>query len=314
MKWLITSRPEDHLDDALNEQMLVKVDVQGQGDAVKAYINEKLSTFHSKRGYDNELLANMSCEINKRANNIFLWVALVFQELAKADYWDAMDIICSTPPGLDNLYNNLMKKIETKHGSSEKYCKNVLAATLLALRPLTLDELGVCAGLHKRVPAIGISEKCGSFLAIRDGTVYLIHQSAREYLEANYTARLQQDGLARGHTEIGQRLVQAMSNSLTKNMYNIQPGTLLKDIKPPQPDKLAPIRYSCEFWVDHLCASSSQTMQQGQSLLTDNGHVFSFLQTHLLHWLEGMILLDNFSAGVRSIQKLLSTVLVCPKS
>jgi hypothetical protein len=312
VKWLITSRPEVRLDKDLKDHALgtlAQIDVQGRGGAVQAYINHKLSTFRGTEGYDDERIKDMSREINKRANNIFLWVALVFRQLATEDPWNAMNVICSKPSDLVALYDNLMSNIEEERESTVQFCKNVLVATCLARRPLSLDELGVCAGLARGVPAAVIAGKCGSFLAIREDAVYLIHQSAREYLEANYKTRLQQGGPAQGHAEISQRSIHQMSAKLAANMYSLQPDTLSKDIKPPRPDPLASIRYSCEYWAEHLCAVDSQSLQDG-NLLSDNGEVFAFLQNHLLHWLESLSLAHNFSTGVRSIKKLLSAVQV----
>ncbi|KAL4928092.1 WD40 repeat domain-containing protein [Aspergillus undulatus] len=222
-----------------------------------------------------------------------------------------MELIRSKPRGLDKLYDDLMNKIEKEQESSVQFCKNVLVAACLAHRPLSLPEVGVCAGLPARVPAAVIAGKYGSFLVTRDDTVYPIHQSAREYLETNYAARPQQGGPAQGHAEFSQRAIHAMTAKLAANMYILQPATLSEDIKPPRPDPLASIRYSCEFWVDHLCAVDIQSMPDGNQL-GDSGGVFTFLQNHLLHWLESLSLVHNLSAGVRSIKKLLSAVQSSP--
>jgi hypothetical protein len=64
-------------------------------------------------------------------------------------------------------------------------------ATSLAYRLLSLSELAVLAGL---LPEIDnpqtIVKKCSSFLITKENKVYLIYQSAKDYLEANYMFRL----------------------------------------------------------------------------------------------------------------------------
>jgi len=220
-----------------------------------------------------------------------------------------MKTIRSKPSDLMALYDNLIGKIDQEQRSTIQYCKNVLIATCLARRPLSLDELGVCAGLGEGVPAKLIVERCGSFLSIRDEAVYPIHQSARQYLEDNYTSRLHESGPVRGHAEISQRSIHQMSAKLAANMYDLHPGTPSKDIKSPSQDQLASIGYSCEYWVEHLCALDSQSFQDGNQL-SDEGEVFTFLQDHLLHWLESLLLLKSFSTGIRSIKKLITTIQV----
>ncbi len=43
-----------------------------------------------------------------------------------------------------------------------------------------------------------------------------------------------------------------MSPVLKQNMYDLDYGFKPKDMNPPKRDPLAPIRYSCVFWVEHL--------------------------------------------------------------
>lgn len=312
VKWLVSSRPEARVHEDLknhNPGTLVEVDVQSQEGAVNAYINHKLSTLTGREGYNEELLDEIAGEIRQRANNTFLWVALVFQQLASEDPWNAVQVVQSKPPDLYRLYDDLMTKIENGTGATPQFCKNVLVATCLAHRPLSLPEIAVLAGLPPKAPPGQLVGKCGSFLAIRENVVYLIHQSAREYLEENYKSRLQQGGVAQGHAEFSNRSIEAMSSILTPNIYGLQPGSQSKDVGAYHQDPLAPIRYSCEFWVDHLCEVDGQGLQDGNQL-SDNGVTFAFFQNHFLHWIESLSLIHKLSAGILSIRKLLYTVQV----
>jgi hypothetical protein len=62
-----------------------------------------------------------------------------------------------------------------------------LSAATLAYRPLYLAELAIVSGLPAEISGdVGyvrdIVALCGSFLTVKDGIVYLIHQSAKDYL------------------------------------------------------------------------------------------------------------------------------------
>ncbi|KAL6910995.1 hypothetical protein GGI43DRAFT_33046 [Trichoderma evansii] len=298
VKWLVTSRPEVELNNPILAGALVELDAQSLEDPVNAYINHKLSALRNRRGYSEDILAKISSEIRQRAANIFLWVALVFKQLDGVHGWDAVETIEGIPAGLSELYDHMMIRIEKL--SDKQYCKDILVASSLAYRPLSLPELSVLAGLPTKVHLQTIIEECGSFLTINGGTAYLIHQSAKDYLTRNYNSKLRPGGVSQGHTDIYKRSIAAISK-LQKNIYSLPDfGFRPKDAQPPDPDPLAPMRYSCLFWADHLCDASKP-----RSELADDEVVWSFLKDHLLHWLESLSLLGRLPEGVRSIRKIL---------
>ena len=84
----------------------------------------------------------------------------------------------------------------------------------------------------------------------------------------------------------------------------------MKDVPVPVPDPLAAIKYSCEFWVDHLCKVDDQSLDHRKGL-SDDGAIFIFLREHFLHRLESLSLIHKLPNGVLSIKKLLYKVQVC---
>ncbi len=88
---------------------------------------------------------------------------------------------------------------------------------------------------------------CGSFLTIAKGTVNLIHQSAKDYLEKNYKFRIQLARPAQRYSEIVRRSTDTMSSMLKRKIYNLDLGFKPKNMTPPDPDPLALIRYSYLF-------------------------------------------------------------------
>ncbi|KAK4233014.1 hypothetical protein C8A03DRAFT_39311, partial [Achaetomium macrosporum] len=281
VKWLVSSRPTVELKTLDTANSLVELDAQKLEAPVNAYIAHKLSILETREGYDGRVLADVAEEVRQRAKNTFLWVALAFRVLDKVDRdlnpvhgMYAPGIIRKMPSGLAELYDHMMIRIEEGIERDPQYCKAVLAAATLALRPLTLSELAVLAGLPPAMPPRTIVKKCGSFLTVKDETVYLIHQSAKDYLVENYTSRLQPGGVAQGHADISRRSINEMSLILKQNIYDLDFGFKPKDISPPQPDPLARIRYSCVFWAHHLLNDDSPECKRE---LSDDGAVFKFL-------------------------------------
>ncbi|KAI1741442.1 WD40-repeat-containing domain protein [Xylaria scruposa] len=306
VKWLVSSRSEvltqqdiqqeiHQLESPNISRVQVKLDSERLEDPVSVYIEHKLSALKALRGYSDEVLTSISTEVRQRANNIFLWVALVFKELSHVRGWDAVKTIQRMPRDLPGLYGRIMDKIEGL--SDAPYCKNVLVAVSLAFRPLSFNELAAITHLPAGddVPQI-IAEECGSFLTITTETVSLIHQSAKDYLDENHKFRLQPGGVTQGHMDICERSIDAMTKALKKNIYGKDLDFKPNGMEVPNPDPLAHVRYACLFWVDHLSFSSH-----------DGNHynrIHSFLETHFLHWLEALSLTGNPYQCFRMVNKL----------
>ena len=69
-----------------------------------------------------------------------------------------------------------------------KLCKQVLAAVALVYRPIMLKELVTLVepleGITDDLELQEIISLCGSFLTLRERTVYFMHQSAKDFLLA----------------------------------------------------------------------------------------------------------------------------------
>jgi hypothetical protein len=88
--------------------------------------------------------------------------------------------------------------------------KRVLASTATAYRPLTLNELtslikmleNMSDNLESLREITGI---CGSFLIIREGTIYFVYQSAKDYLFTNVFDEIFPSGIGDAHYTIFSR-------------------------------------------------------------------------------------------------------------
>ncbi|KAK4031659.1 hypothetical protein C8A01DRAFT_41893, partial [Parachaetomium inaequale] len=312
VRWLLSSRPDVDLLAELKDldtnssgasKSLVELDTQRLAAPVNAYINHKLTILERRKGYNGSVLAEVSHEVRARAENTFLWVALAFKVLETVHGRYAVKRTREMPPGLSELYDHMMARIEEGQVVEPQDCKAVLVATFLAFRPLSISELSVLSDLPLDIAETAV-EMCGSFLTIAKGTVNLIHQSAKDYLEKNYKFRLQPAGPTQGHSEIVRRSTDAMSSVLRRNMYNLNLGFKPENMTPPDPDPLAQIRYSCLFWADHLCSLDNDNFWcLGEP--TDDGKVFDFLKQYFLRWLESLSLIGQLSSGLFSIRKIL---------
>ncbi|KAJ4297183.1 hypothetical protein N0V88_004101 [Collariella sp. IMI 366227] len=204
VKWLISSRPEvDVLADLKSDALetFIELDTQLLEAPVNIYIDYKLAILKQRKGYNDSVLAEVAYEIRQRAENTYLWVALAFKVLETVHGGYAIKRIREIPPGLSDLYDHMMTRIEEGQMIEPQDCKTVLAVMSLSFRPLSISELSVLTDLLFDVAETAI-EMCGSFLTITNGSVNLIHQSAKDYLEKNYESRLHPARTAQGHAEI----------------------------------------------------------------------------------------------------------------
>ena len=326
VRWLVSSRPEVDVLASLENPIggtPLELNDQSQEGPVGAYIEYKISALQPKDGYTPDILTELSNEIVQREEKIFLWVALVFKRLdeknrngQRVDGSYALEIIKDTPSGLSKLYDHMMERIEGELARDPQYCKQVLAATAFTRRPLSLLELGVLAGLPPSMVPQTIFRKCGSFLITKEETVTLIHKSAKDYLKESQSKY--RGGAFKAHEDIIIHSINSMSTLkrnpskeliLKRNIYNLAHwGIMSKDITPPDIDPLAPIQYSCMFWLDHLCDVIKENPESSIELYDI---VFKFLKQHFLHWLESFSLLHRLSDGIISIKSVLNVIQVC---
>ncbi|KAM7220964.1 NACHT domain containing protein, partial [Rhypophila decipiens] len=329
VKWIISSRNNITQNLKLNDcQSILSLELQENAEsvlqAIGAYITERTSRIESLQS-DASLYEHVCQVLHQKAEGTFLWVALVINELENVDSWDVREVVDDVPKGLDELYARMMEHISRLQRRDPEYCRHVLLAATLAYRPLQLLELGVVAGLPDAISSNAeyirkIVNKSGSFLTVRNQTVAFVHQSAKDYLVNKGASAIFPSGPAGGHRDIFQRSLGAMTRPygerilLRRDIYGLgHPGTLIDDVQVPNPDPLASIRYSCEFWADHLCFSNGENPECSRELM-DDGRVWKFLKEHFLHWLESLSLMKNRSNGVQSIRKLLNTAQVFTNS
>jgi hypothetical protein len=188
----------------------------------------------------------------------------------------------------------------------------------LVYRPITLEELVTLVEPLEDVAndselweIIGL---CGSFLALREQTVYFVHQSAKDFLLTEAVQDVFPAGLEAAHQAIFIRSLQIMSTTLRRNMYGLKAlGTPIDDVEMPEPDPLAALRYSCVYWIDHLCDSNPTASATYAECLRDRGVVDRFLRGKCLYWLESLSLCKSMSKGVVSIRELQMLVQVCSR-
>lgn len=138
--------------------------------------------------HEQELLLERLMQV---PNRTYLWVYLTLDFIEKEIYVDRAAITNATsslPKTIDKTYNRILSK---SHNPPE--ARDTLSIVTAATRPLTLDEMAMALALRGNHRSSDFSLRsnhfgdrlrhvCGLFVAIVDSKVYLLHQTAREFL------------------------------------------------------------------------------------------------------------------------------------
>ena len=250
-----------------------------------------------------------------KANGTFLWVSLVVKELKEVMSWEVLQVLDEVPTELKDVYRRMMEQIKRLQHQRPDFCRHVLSIVIAAYRPLHLQELHVLFGSHAQAQNVNqfttpIVKMCGSFLTIRDDNVYIIHQSAKDFLTKEASRDIFPRGVGDVHHSIFLKSLDILSRTLRRDIYGLHAlGSSIEQAKSPNPDPLAASRYSCVYWVDHLCDWNA-SITNDQFDLPDGSTLDSFLRKKYLYWLEALSLCRSIPKGLLAMAKLEALVQV----
>jgi hypothetical protein len=309
VKWIVSSRNWPSIEEQLERaghkvRLSLELNAESVSAAVGVFIQQKVSQLAQEKKYSKQIQDAVLERLTSSANDTFLWVALVCQDLqatAKRNVLKKLDLF---PPGLDALYERMMQQISKSDDA--KLCKQVLASIALVYRPVTLEEL---VALVEQLEDLADDSElreiigfCGSFLTLRDDTIYFIHQSAKDFLLAQAAEEIFPSGREDVHHTIFTRSLEVMYKTLQRDMYSLKAlGYHINDVKQPDSDPLAASRYSCVYWIDHLCNSNPNSSAIYVEDLQDKGVVYVFLREKYLYWLEALSPCKSMPKGVVSM-------------
>ena len=312
VKWIVSSRNWPDIEERLERaghkvRLCLELNAESISTAVSVYIQHKVLQLAERKKYDDKTRVAVLQHLALNANDTFLWVALVCQNLENIPRWNTLAKLNTFPPGLDSLYQRMMEQICNSENAD--LCKRILASTAIVYRPITLKELTslveMLEDMSDDLESLGeIISLCGSFLTIREGTIYFVHQSAKDYLLTN-ACEIFPSGRKEAHFVIFSRSLQVMSRTLRRDIYRLRAlGYPIERVELPDPDPLAASRYPCIYWVDHLCDWNSNSCTNHKADMQDGGMVDVFLRQKYLYWLEALSLCRSMSEGVLSMAKL----------
>jgi ankyrin repeat protein len=212
LKFLLTSRPWGEIRQGfqpLKIPRLPMIHLSGEGDEEMKKISREIDVFIKARVQDIGTRLKLTHEERKLLlgglmrvpNRTYLWVHLTLDLFVKERYIDKIGILKVTsrlPKTIDEAYDRILSK-----SRDPEKAKKILHIVVAATRPLTVSEMALAFVLRENhrsydaldlelIPEDRFREKvrdiCGLFVTIIDSRLYLLHQTAKEFLVQNDTA------------------------------------------------------------------------------------------------------------------------------
>ena len=204
-KWLVTSRPYNDIrrDFKALEDRLPIIHLSGEGEREVDKISEEITLVIKHRvksiSEDNSLTAEetsfLETQLTSIPNRTYLWVHLtmdVINNIPGFSRGAVRQVVNEVPRSVNEAYEKILSRT-----SDERNARRILGIIITALEPLSIDDMSVVMAISDqyysyinldedlerplRIQMI-IREACGLFITIVDGKIYLLHQTAREFL------------------------------------------------------------------------------------------------------------------------------------
>jgi len=278
----ITSRPGLVVEDMFFDLPTIRLRAEDEKAATSQDIELVVRDTLSFVGKRRRILADQQSvsvkQIVGNANRTFFWVEFVLQRILSSERYSKAaikELVETILPDLNGSYEKFLSE-----SPKFQYTRKVLEIIVGAFRQLSLDELNtafVIEPLAKSEQDLDLEPDierfmeslCGSFLRIVDSTIYLTHQTSREFLLKPNDAPVNtaQDRVAIGswkHSFHPKETDQAWSQIcrwyLMFNMFDEQPlyiapepnVNLLKGKVEEYNNQDSLLSYTACFWADHF--------------------------------------------------------------
>lgn len=314
IKWIVSSRNwpsiEKELDSRIQQEIRLELNENNISTAIDSFIQYKVTRLSKLNKYTPRV-RDVHQHLKSNASGTFLWVALVCQRLAKVASRNVKKKLEGFPLGLDELYKRMWSQIGDSDDAD--LCRSFLYVAMTVFRPITLDELPSCIDLAEDVEGddnalMEIVNSCGSFLTLRGRKISLVHQSAKDFL----LREADPDEIEKIHHSIFCKSLKIIPKILKRDIYGLSsPGYPVTQVKQPEPDPLATVRYACVHWIDHLTEYSFCQNKNANEGFRENDLISGFLLEDFLHWVEALSLLRSLAKGIASMIALECFLKVC---
>jgi hypothetical protein len=200
-KILTTSRPYGNLEDEFRELTDniagIRLSGETESEAIRKEVNlvlkAKIDALARKKRLSSQVKRALEGQFSKIEHRTYLWLSLMLKFLETLDEIredEIPELLSMIPNDIEDAYHGILRRIK-----QPQRARSILHAVLGAAEALSLSELNVLVNVDKNPKTnadiklwdISAAESkvkniCGLFVTVIDSKVYLIHQTAREFL------------------------------------------------------------------------------------------------------------------------------------
>lgn len=282
LKFLVTSRPWPSIESRFRN--LLSIRLRGENESfslsrdVERVVEHRVRELKLSSALSEDASTMVTKALTEGADRTFLWVSLVFDAIERLQSRKLSSIaksLDSLPDDLDQLYESAWAAF-IDHEASHKLLGIILAAN----RPLKLEEVNIALSLGMNITSLeGLEQELepdaeytikqlgGFFIRIIDSTVFLVHQTAREFLLGSRADAARKEGktriqLAVAESDLGGSCVRllALDGLPKRRSLPMAEGERVESNKAFITDLPSWVRsfymYASKYWTEHLRGNS----------------------------------------------------------
>jgi ankyrin repeat protein len=309
LKFIVTSRPYDDIQRGFEQipSSLPAIRLRGEqeNDQIHAEINRVIHVRVSQLANELDLHESTSARLEQNLlameHRTYLWLHLASDDIRmtlRDSFRPDEESIESVPSSVQDAYEKILARVAK---AQHQKVKLILQIIVGARRPLAVCEMALALGLatskrHRtsadaQIDPVHLEKQlrhwCGLFVFVNQSRIYLIHQTAREFLLArqDYEHCRSFSHNTWRHC-VQQAEMEQMMTSICMRCLN------LEDREVPSSDELSTetsvvggslrafIEYCCEWWTTHYSLAQElgeeDTFQDALALYNTEGEAFKF--------------------------------------
>jgi hypothetical protein len=334
VKFFITGRPEPRIRSGFRLELLrPHTDVLRLHDVKPELVNSDIRTFFRVRfteiakhrsdcdftgEWPSSSNINILCE---KAAGLFIYASTVVKFVASRHYppHKRLALIVSLPQdttreggfGLNHLYTQVLTQAFCDVGPGDEglyfHFRSVVGAVLLVFNPLSIKSiLDLLHDFDMPSDITTILHPLHSLLLVPENTeepVRTFHKSFPDFLTDPGWCKDKHFFVDPSvhHEELLLSCLNLMKERLKRNICNLQDYTALDEVKDLSALKTVcigeAVEYACCFWTKHLL----RTPNSGDNTEKVQKAINEFFTTHLLFWIEALILMESLNTGVYAL-------------
>ncbi|KAI3571047.1 hypothetical protein IWW34DRAFT_772695, partial [Fusarium oxysporum f. sp. albedinis] len=205
LKYLLTCRPYDQIVSKFRVLLdaFPNIHIPGEEESetisqeVNHVITRRINQLAIEKRFSTQIKSHLEKRLQETTHRTYLWVYLVFDYLEKDDFKKTLkgveSAIATLPRSINEAYEQILNKT-----NEDPMVRKALSIILAASRPLTISEMNVAVNIDYTSQSIHdldleddedfktrLRSWCGLFVSIHQGSIYFLHQTAREFLLAD---------------------------------------------------------------------------------------------------------------------------------